>query len=165
VIERLDGWWTRHSDFRRYDRGPMYLTMMIALMFSAVSMLIQGPVPGSNLEELSEITQTMLALFLFAGSGLCVFGATVGSKYWFPRWGRIRSYRVGICGVPAVVTSLGFYSYAIYAGAVNVASALGGTLGPLMTLGTLINGFYFYLETRRIERNIVLVKKIEGQEE
>lgn len=35
-------------------------------------------------------------------------------------------------------------------------------MAPLMALGLAVNGFYFTLEIRRIERNVNVIKREEG---
>lgn len=155
AMNRLDIWWLKkETTGPRYDRGPMYMCMMIALLCSSISLFLWGPVPGSNIQkDLSQFTQILLAGMLMLGSSICLFGAASGSLV-AKKWSRRQSYNCGIAGMPAVLASLIFYTWAIYAGSTNIASGLGATLSPLLAIGTILNGLIFWLEKRRIQRNI-----------
>jgi hypothetical protein len=153
-MNRLDLWWTNHEKTRRYDHSPMYVCMMIALSLSGISLFLWGPAEGSSLALLDIGIQLLFAGMLMFGSLICLFGSATGTKYFFKNWSQRRSYRIGISGVPAVVTSLLFYTISVYSAAQNIQSSLGGTLTPLLCLGATLNGIYFQLEVRRIERNV-----------
>lgn len=160
-ITKLDTWWEEHSAGRRYDRGPMYFWMMLASFLTSISMILTGPVPNGSISELTFLEQSVLSWVLFLGSGLSVFSAMTGSRFWFPNWSRVKSYGMGLIGVPLVTSAYLFYAYAIVLGTENWQSALGGTLVPCLALGAAINGVYFFLEIRRIQRNVQFLKEID----
>lgn len=160
---KIDGWWTRHSDGRRYDRGPMYLSVLVGLFLTAISMLLQGPTPtGPISAALDAASQTTLATSMLIGTGSMLFGSAAGARFFFPKWQRTRCYQVGIAGVPISVTGLVMYSWATITETPNFLSAMGGAMTPLMAIGLSVNGFYFTLEIRRIERNVNVIKREEG---
>lgn len=81
---KIDGWWTRHSDGRRYDRGPMYLSVLVGLFLTAISMLLQGPTPtGPISAALDAASQTMLATSMLIGTGSMLFGSAAGARLFF----------------------------------------------------------------------------------
>ena len=160
---KIDSWWTRHSDGRRYDRGPMYLCVLAGMFLYAFSMLLKGPVPQGSVDSaLNTSTQAMLSTSIVIGAASMLFGSAAGSRFFFPKWQRTRCYQVGIAGVPISVTGLIIYSWAIISETQNFLSAMGGAMTPLMAIGLSVNGFYFTLEIRRIERNVDVIKREEG---
>ena len=159
VVHKLDNWWETHSAGRRYDRGPMYFWMMVACMITGLSLLIIGPTPQGSIDKLDDGLEKVLAVLLFSGSAVCTFAATTGSRFWFPRWSRVLSYGVGLVGLPIVISSLMFYAYAVSNNTDNFTSALGGAFALLLALGAAINGVYFWLEMRRITRNVKFIKE------
>lgn len=157
-------WWSHASDERRYDHGPMYVTTMLALWFTSISMILLGPTPTGPISDLSEITQIMLSDLLLMGSTTCLIGSASGTHLLFRKWKRTRCYNWGIVGIPMVCTTIIFYGYAVAVNTQNFASALGGTLGPFLGIGCAVNGFYLWLEIRRIERNVEKLKQLETDE-
>jgi hypothetical protein len=158
-MNRFDSWWTDHEKTRRYDHGPMYVCMMLALSLSGASLFLWGPAEGSSLAQLDKVMQLFFAGMLMFGSFICLLGSATGTKYFFKNCNQRRSYRIGIAGLPTVVTSLVFYTISIYSAAQNIQSSLGGTLTPLLCVGAALNGVYFQLEVRRIERNLDRLKE------
>lgn len=158
VLKKLDAWWEAHSAGRRYDRGPMYFWTMVASLINGFSMILIGPSPNISVSELNDLEQKLLAWTLFIGSAIAVFAATTGSRFWFPNFTRVQSYMVGLLGIPLVTASYLFYSYAIAMEVQDFTSALGGVLIFCVAIGTIINGLFFYLETRRIIHNLKFIK-------
>jgi hypothetical protein len=161
VIHKLDDWWETHSAGRRYDRGPMYFWMMVAALITGISLIILGPSPTGPVSKTDPSVQNILAWILTIGAGASTFAASTGSRFWFPRWSRVLSYGVGMVGIPLVCASMLFYGYAVLQNTPNFLSTVGGAFCPLLALGAAINAVYFYLEVRRINRNVVKIKEID----
>ncbi|AKU45332.1 hypothetical protein MADRUGA_42 [Mycobacterium phage Madruga] len=159
MIEYLDAWWEKNSSQRRYDRGPMYFWVMFASLLTAISMILTGPIPNGSISELNESEQIILAWTLLVGATISTFASLTGSRFLFPHWTRVKSYSVGLIGVPLVSSSFSFYAYALYINTANITSGLSGTLVPCLALGSAINGVYFFLEIRRIQRNVKFLKE------
>lgn len=160
-VELADHWWRTRK--RRYDRGPVYMAMILALWFTSISMILIGPVPDSSISELSSSTQRMLSISLFLGSSICLIGASSGSRYFLDSWKITKSYQWAIIGMPFIATSIGFYGYAVYVHTPNWASALGATLAPLLGMGGCFNSIFIWLESRRIEANVATITAREEQ--
>lgn len=160
-LTKLDEWWEGRFAVRRYDRGPMYICMMIAVMLTAISIIILGPVPESSISELSSDLQKTLSTILLIGGVTCTIGSLLGSRFFFPGFSVVRSYGIGLIGIPLVASSMFFYGYAVMINTNNFASALGGTFAPLLGIGAAMNGVYFLLEIRRIQRNMEAIQAAE----
>lgn len=157
----IDNWWSRHT--RRYDRGPVYVSVMISVVCYAISASITGPVPGSPINPiLSPLTQDMMSMCILIGGSLCLLGTSVGSKHFFPKVSLKRAYTLGVIGVPMLAVGLVVYGVALTLGYSSFTAALGGVLGPLIAVGDIVQAFFLFLEIRRINRNIPLVVAVES---
>lgn len=163
TIRWLDVWWSRRK--RRYDRGPVYVCVMIAVASFALSASILGPTPGGVVTEvLSKQTSDLMALCILFGSLVCLFGICAGSRWFFPKTSIRRCCQIGIIGSPALAVGLLVYGGAVVVGTGNPIVALGGILGPMIAIGDIVNAFFLVLEIRRIDRNIPLAAAVDSED-
>ncbi|AXH46871.1 membrane protein [Mycobacterium phage Aminay] len=156
---RVDRWWSRVASDRRIDHGPMYVFVTTAMMLISLSLMLVGPVPKSSLAGLSEATQDLLAIALFLGSATCFNGLASGTRFWRPKANKLSCYQLGIAGTPAVFGSLVVYGWATIAATTSWVSAVSGVLPPAIALGAITNGITFWLEVRRIRRNMATIRR------
>lgn len=153
ILRRLDQWWTRVSPERRLDRSPANICMLIGLMLPALSIILQGPVPNSVLDDMPVWLQIAMCIAIFVGCGIKLHGALSGSRWYFPNTKLLKSYRWGYTGAPAASTGAFVYGWFILSGTPTFLSAMGGVSTPMFGLGISLQAGLYWLESRRIERN------------
>lgn len=82
-----------------------------------------------------------------------MIGSLLGSPWFFPKCLRKHSYMAGIIGIPLHAFATFYYGIVVMAESENPVSTLAGALAPCISIGVVINLFYFWLEIRRIARN------------
>lgn len=90
---------------------------------------------GPNILNINDRLEDGLALLLFFGSLICLTGVVLGTKWFFKRAKRRSAYILELIGLPMVVFSLGWYTYASVDAAEFLVTALAGGLGMCIEIG------------------------------
>jgi hypothetical protein len=159
LLARLDRWWEENSPKRRLDRNSGNLFMLLGLMLPSLSIILQGPVPSSVLEDMPAGLQTAMCAFIFLGCGIKLHGVLSGTRWWFPHAALQKCYRWGYTGAPMATTGCLVYGYYILSGTPNFLSALGGVATPMFGLGISVQAVFYWLESRRIEHNELVLRE------
>lgn len=125
--------------------------MLIGLMLPTLSIVLQGPVPNSALEDMHEGLQVAMCAAIFLGCGTKLHGALSGSKWYFPKTRLAKAYRWGYTGAPLATMGTWVYAYYILSGTETFWSALSGISTPMFGLGISIQALFYWLESRRID--------------
>ena len=149
----LDAWWEAVSPRRRLDRNAGNMCMLIGLMLPSLSIVLRGPVPNSVLADMPENLQIGMCACIFGGCSIKVHGALSGSRWYFPHTSLEQSYRWGYAGAPAATMGLWVYGYYTLSNTPNFWSALAAVATPLYGVGIGVQAVFYWLESRRIERN------------
>lgn len=150
---RLDRWWDRKAASRRIDRNAANMCMLIGLMLSTLSIILQGPVPNSLLDNMEPELQIAMCTCIFGGCALKLHGALSGMRFYFPKTPVARCYRYGVSGAGPAFAGMCVYGYFILSNTQTFLSALGGVATPMFGVGLLIQAGFYWLEARRIESN------------
>lgn len=151
-IASLDLWWDETSSSRRLDHYPANMFMLVGLLISSMSIVLQGPSPSSALSTMATSTQIAMCACIFGGCAIKLHGVLSHTRIWFPRKSLRKCYQLGYTGAPVASAGLLVYGYYILSNTPTWLSALGGMLTPLLGLGVLFQGVVYGLESRRIER-------------
>lgn len=152
-VKDLDNWWFRVSPNRRLDRNAGNMFMLVGLMFPTAAIVIVGPVPNSALSGMPEWLQMWMCAFIFGGCATKLHGALSGFKYYRPKTTVKQAYSYGFIGAPFATSGLLVYGYFILANTPNWVAAVSGILTPMLGLGIGLQGVFYWLEFRRIQRN------------
>ncbi|AYN57982.1 membrane protein [Mycobacterium phage Fowlmouth] len=139
----------------RLDHGRMYVCVVVGLFLTSLSMIVLGPLPDSTISNLNEFTQTSMAFVLFLGSLSCIIGMSRGTRFFFPRADLRDSYLIAKWSIPGVVASLGTYVIAILVNYGSIwLSALSGSIGASIVIGSLWNAWDFANEIDRLDEEL-----------
>lgn len=152
-IEWLDLWWSINSPKRRIDHNAANLYMLAALILSSLSIVLQGPVPSSVLEDMPDGLQVAMCACISIGCSIKLHGALSGSRWYFPKTRLKKSYRWGYTGAPMATVGCLVYGWFILSGTDTFLSALGGVATPLFGIGISHQAVLYWLESRRIAHN------------
>jgi hypothetical protein len=103
-------------------------------LFATALYLIQGKPIIAGITDWLEIS---LGVVLALGSGLCLIGSAIGTRWFQPQAPKRRSYRFHLVGLPLIIASLIWYSYAAATSGELVLIALGGALGLCIEIGSV----------------------------
>ena len=124
---------TRPEQGNRVDHQGYAPEIWVGLLITALY-LIQGEPIIAGITDWLEITlTTVLAL----GSGLCLIGSIIGTRWFQPKAPKRRSYRFLLAGLPMIIESLAWFSYAAASSGELVLIALGGALGLCIEIGSV----------------------------
>lgn len=151
-VAALDLWWDETSSSRRLDHYPANLCMLIGLILSSFSIVLQGPSPTSVLVDMSPEMQIAMCVCIFGGCVIKLHGVLSHTRIWFPSKPLRKCYQLGYTGAPLATAGLFVYGYFILHSTPTWLSALGGVLTPLLGVGISLQGCVYWLEARRIER-------------
>lgn len=151
-IAALDLWWDETSSTRRLDHYPANLCMLIGLLLTSSSIVLQGPSPTSVLVDMSDPLQVAMCACIFGGCLIKLHGIASHTRFWFPHKPLRKCYQLGYTGAPLSTSGLLVYGYYILSNTPTWLSALGGVLTPLLGVGIALQGCVYWLEARRIER-------------
>jgi hypothetical protein len=139
----------------RLDHGPMYICVIVALFLWSLSLLIAGPVRYSIIDELNDTAQNWLGGGIFIGSSMCLTGIVLGTRFVRPHIDIRTCYAWGAAGTPAISIAVWVYFWAAVAGSLSpVLSGMSSAFSLLVPVGVVWNAINFWIERRRIERNI-----------
>lgn len=159
----LDRWWAEKAT-RRLDRNAGNMCMLIGLMMPSLSIILQGPVPNSVLEDMSNHLQVSMCVCIFLGCGIKLHGALSGSRWYFPNTTLKSAYRYGYIGAPIATAGALVYGWYILSGTPTFLSALGGVSTPLFGIGISAQALFYWLESRRIaHREVVITREVKAR--
>ena len=78
-----------------------------------------------------------LYLITAIGSTLCLLGAAIGTRLFFPRARRSTSYGFQLLGLPLIIVSMAWFTYAAHDGYNLLMIALGGGLGLFIEVASV----------------------------
>lgn len=166
----LDRWWAKAAAKRRIDHNAANLCMLLALMGPSLSIVLRGPTPSSKLVEMSTGLQITMCACIFGGLAIKLHGALSGTRFWFPRTPLRQCYRFGYSGAPMACAGLFVYGWFLLHDTPTWTSAMGAIATPMFGLGIGIQGFFYWLESRRVEHDaevneeiVALRKSVEDQ--
>lgn len=161
---RIDQWWADRASRRRLDRNAGNLFMLMGLIMPSLSIILQGPVPNSVLEDMSNQLQVSMCVCIFIGCSIKLHGALSGSRWYFPHTTLRSAYKYGYIGAPIATAGALVYGWYILSGTPSFLSALGGVSTPLFGVGISVQAIFYWLESRRIEhREVVLTEELKAR--
>jgi hypothetical protein len=155
----LDRWWEEASPRRRIDLNYGNFGMLLGISLPAMSIILNGPVPSSNLMHMPITTQIAMCVCIFVGCLMKLHGALSGHRYWFPRTTLKRSYTYGFAGAPIAFVGCVTYSWFILGSVENFWSALSSIGILFFGSGILMQAGLYLLEYRRIDRNERVIRQ------
>lgn len=168
-VVSLDHWWMTIAPERRIDFNFGNMGMLFGLICSTLSIMLQGPIPNSILEGMSEQLQVMMCFCIFGGCGIKLHGALAGRRFWFPNMTLQRCYQLGYTGAPMATAGALVYGYYILNNAFQQSdsytiflSATSGVATPSFGIGISLQAVLYWLEARRIERNEKIIAVIDA---
>ena len=124
---------TRPEQGYRIDHQGYAPEIWIGLLITALYLLQTQPVMVTIGDRLEFTLDGLLAL----GSGICVLGACLGTHWFFPKVPERISYLMHLVGLPLIVATLAWYTYASSSAPNLVLVALGGGLGLCLEIGSV----------------------------
>jgi len=128
---------------KRIDHGPYCVEIWVGLFLSGLYVLIQPQI----LTSISSGFENFIAAVLMAGSGLCLWGAAMGTPYFYPNAELITSYRLQMVGLPIISIVLGTLAVATDVSAVAQFTLSGG-LGVPVQIASLRMLVKLWTETK-----------------
>jgi hypothetical protein len=122
-----------HVDCTRIDHQGFVPEIWAGLLITALYLMQIGP----NIPNLSDYLEDVLSLLLFLGSGICLVGAVLGTKWFFRKIRRKVSYVLQLVGLPMIIFTLGFYTYASVDTSEMLITALAGGLGLCIEIASV----------------------------
>jgi hypothetical protein len=124
---------TRPEQGYRVDHQSYAPEIWVGLFITALYLIQGEPIIGGITDWIEMTVNVLLAL----GSGLCLIGAALGSRWFMPETPKRRSYRFLQAGLPLIIISLAWFSYAAATSGQLVLIALGGALGLCIEIGSV----------------------------
>lgn len=157
VVDRLDAWWREAHTRKDLNFGNMF--MLFALVFSSLSIILQGPSPSSALVGMSDTLQLSMCGCIYGGCAIKLHGALSGRRWYFPRTNLKRCYAYGYIGAPMATLGSLVYGWFILSNTETPLSAMGGLATPLFGIGISLQAGLYWLENRRLERNEGIIER------
>lgn len=124
---------TRPEQGYRVDHQGYAPEIWVGLLVTALY-LIQGEPVVAGITDWLEISLDAVLAF---GSGLCLIGSALGTRWFLPKTPKRRSYRFHLVGLPMIIVALVWYSYAAATTGNLLLIALGGALGLCIEIGSV----------------------------
>ena len=118
-------------DCYRIDHQGFVPEIWVGLFATSLYFMQVGPI----LPNVNDRLEAIMALSLFLGSLVCLAGVVLGTKWFFRRVRRKISYIIELCGLPFIIFSLGFLTYASVDADELLVTALAGALGLTIEIG------------------------------
>lgn len=123
-------------DEERIDHQGFVPEMYVGLLATALWMMQVGP----SISTMSDYVEDWLALLMFIGGLTCAIGVVIGTKMTkiiFPHKGRRCAYKVQLVGLPFLIATLGWLTYASVDPDQLLLTTLGGGLGLCIEIGAV----------------------------
>ena len=124
---------TRPEQGHRLDHQGYAPEIWAGLLLTALYLMQAGPI----LATLGDRLEFGLELLLTVGSALCLVGAMTGTRYFFPKCPKRCSYRFHLVGLPLIILSMAWYTYANSYTPSLALVALGGGLGLCIEIASV----------------------------
>lgn len=118
---------------RRIDHQGYAPEIWIGLLLTGLYLLQSPPI----IDSISNTLEYVLDGMLIAGSGICTTAAMLGTRWFFPRVRKRTSYLMHLIGLPLIIITLAWYTYAISAAPNLILVALGGGLGLCIEIASV----------------------------
>lgn len=152
-IASLEVQWAASATRRRLDHSPANMCMIIGLMLSSTSIVVQGPTPSSTLHNMSANLQVAMCGFIVVGLGIKLYGALSHTCFFRPHVPLRLCYQKGYLGAPLAASGMLVYAwYIVDSIEGGWLSALGSVLVGFLGVGVMLQGAVYWLEARRLER-------------
>lgn len=117
----------------RLDHQGYAPEIWIGLFITALYLLQTDPLMISITDRLEFALDGLLAV----GTGICTLAAFLGTRWFFPSVPKRTSYRMQLVGLPLIVLTLAWYTYAASTAPNLILVALGGGLGLCIEIGSV----------------------------
>jgi hypothetical protein len=124
---------TPEGDEHRIDHRGYVPEIWAGLMLTAL-FLIQGDRVVTSLHDGLELAVNWV---LVVGTALCLFGSAVGTRFLLPHARTSTAYGFQMLGLPLIVVSLAWYTWAATDSGDLAVAALGGGLGLCIEIASL----------------------------
>lgn len=124
---------TRPEQGHRIDHHGYAPEIWAGLLLTALYLMQAGPILGGIGDRLEYGLEALLAL----GSVICLIGAATGTRWFLPRCAKRCSYRFHLVGLPLIIASMAWYTYANASSASLALVALGGGLGLCIEIASV----------------------------
>lgn len=124
---------TRPSQGHRIDHQGYAPEIWAGMLLTALYLLQADPVVAN----INDTVEDALDVALGFGSLLCLVGAALGTRLILPRTPKRCSYYLHLIGLPVIIVSLAWYTYAAGTSDSLLAIALGGGLGLCIEIGSV----------------------------
>lgn len=118
---------------RRIDHQGYAPEIWIGLLLTGLYLLQSPPI----IDSISNTLEYVLDGMLIAGSGICVAAAMIGTRWFFPGIRKRVPYLMHLAGLPLIIITLAWYTYAISAAPNLILVALGGGLGLCIEIASV----------------------------
>ncbi len=124
---------TRPEQGHRYDHQGYAPEIWIGLLFTSLYLVQSEPMLNSITDWLELAIEVVLAV----GCTLCIIGSALGTRWCFPETPKRVSYRFTQVGLPLIVLSLAWYTYAASSAPSLLVVTLGGALGLCIEIASV----------------------------
>lgn len=124
---------TRPEQGHRLDHQGYAPEIWIGLLFTALYLIQSGPLLSGVADWLEVAMEVVLAI----GCVLCIIGSALGTRWCLPSTPKRVSYRFSQAGLPLIVVSLAWYTYAASAAPSLLVVTLGGALGLCIEIASV----------------------------
>lgn len=123
----------RDSEHRIDHRGYVP-EIWVGLLLSALYLLQADPI----LDGITDSIERIISITMAIGCLLCIAGASMGTRWFFPKARLAACYGFQLLGLPLIVLSLAWYAFAVSIDHDRLLlSALGGGLGLCIEIASL----------------------------
>lgn len=131
----------------RLDHQGYIPETWVGLLLTALY-LIQG---DRFIAPLNDNVELAVDAMLAVGSALCVLGAAIGTRLFFPRARRSLSYGLELLGLPLVILALAWFTWAATDASNVLLAVLGGGLGLCIEIASVRMFVNLVAATRELE--------------
>lgn len=124
---------TNPDQGHRIDHQGYTPEIWIGLFITALYLLQTHPAIVTISDSLEFALDGLLAL----GAGISTLAAFLGTRWFFPRFPKRASYKMQLVGLPIIILTLAWYTYASASSPNLVLVALGGGLGLCIEIGSV----------------------------
>ena len=124
---------TRPEEHPRIDHQGYAPEIWIGLLLTSLYLMQAGPV----LSSLSTTMEFVVEAILATGCVISILGSALGTRWFFPRFGKRRAYRLHLIGLPLIVIALAWYTYAAAYIPSLLVVTLGGALGLCIEIASV----------------------------
>lgn len=121
---------------RRIDHQGWVPEMYIGLLATALWMMQVGP----SISTMSDYIEDWIALLMFIGGTVCAIGVVIGTKIGrivLPHRGYRAAYKIQLFGLPLLIATLGWLTYASVDPGQLLLTTLAGGLGLCIEIGAV----------------------------